>query len=109
VSAYVILIRNNIVNQSELDTYAAMARKARGAEPPTPLAYYGEAAALEGPHVDGVVILEFKSMDAAKAWYDSPAYQAAKAHRLLGADCRVILTDGVPGAGEAIRGTESLK
>jgi uncharacterized protein (DUF1330 family) len=103
------LIRNNIVNQSELDTYASMARKARGAEPPTPLAYYGEATALEGPDVNGVVILQFKNMDAAKAWYDSPAYQAAKVHRLQGADCRVILADGIPGAGEATRGTESLK
>lgn len=101
MSAYAILIRNSIINQSELDTYAAMARKARGAQPPTPLAYYGEAIALEGPHVDGVVILEFKDMDAAKAWYHSPAYQAAKAHRLQGADCRVLLADGVPGAGQA--------
>lgn len=96
MSAYVILIRNSIVNQSEVDTYASMARKARGAEPPTPLAYYGEAIALEGADVNGVVILEFKSMDAAKAWYESPAYQEAKAHRLRGADCRVILADGVP-------------
>jgi uncharacterized protein (DUF1330 family) len=95
VAAYVILIRNRIVDQSELDTYAALARKARGSEPPKPLAYYGEAVAFEGPEVNGVVILEFQSMDAAKAWYHSPAYQEAKAHRLLGADCRVILTDGV--------------
>lgn len=95
VSAYVILIRNSITNQSELDTYAALAIKARGAEPPTPLAYYGEAIALEGPELNGVVILKFKDMDAAKSWYQSPAYQEAKAHRLLGADCRVILTAGV--------------
>ncbi len=99
MSAYVILIRDKIINQSELDTYASMARKARGTEPPTPLAYYGEAVALEGPNVDGVVILKFKDMDAAKAWYDSPAYQAAKAHRLQGADCRVILANGVPTPG----------
>ncbi len=95
MSAYAILIRNSIVDQNELDIYASMARKARGSEPPTPLAYYGEALALEGPEVDGVVILQFKNMDAAKAWYHSPAYQEAKAHRLLGADCRVILADGV--------------
>lgn len=99
MSAYVILIRDKIINQSELDTYASMARKARGTEPPRPLAYYGKAVALEGPNTDGVVILEFKDMDAAKVWYGSPAYQAAKAHRLKGADCRVILVEGVPGAG----------
>jgi uncharacterized protein (DUF1330 family) len=96
MSAYAILIRNAVINQSELDTYAVLARQARGAEPPKPLAYYGEAIALEGPLADGVVILEFKNMDAAKAWYYSPAYQAAKAHRQLGADFRVILAGGVP-------------
>ncbi len=99
MSAYIILIRDKVIDQSELDTYASMARKARGTEPPTPLAYYGDAVALEGPHADGVVILKFKDMDAAKAWYESPAYQAAKAHRLQGADCRVILAAGVPSAG----------
>lgn len=98
MSAYVILIRNSIADQRALDTYASMARKARGAEPPTPLAYYGDAVALEGPPVDGVVILAFKDIAAAKAWYESPAYQAAKVHRLQGADCRVILADGVPSA-----------
>lgn len=95
MTAYVILIRNSITNQSELDIYAAMAIKARGAEPPTPLAYYGEAVALEGTELNGVVILKFKDMDAARNWYHSPAYQEAKAHRLKGADCRVILAAGV--------------
>lgn len=94
MAAYAILIRNRVVDQGELDTYAVLARKARGSEPPKPLAYYGDVVALEGPDVDGVVILEFQTMDAAKAWYHSPAYQDAKVHRLLGADCRVILADG---------------
>ncbi|MDP9102679.1 MAG: DUF1330 domain-containing protein, partial [Pseudomonadota bacterium] len=34
-------------------------------------------------------------MAAARAWYDSPAYQVAKAHRVNGADYRVIFVEGL--------------
>jgi uncharacterized protein (DUF1330 family) len=34
-------------------------------------------------------------MAAARAWYDSPAYQAAVKHRFLGADYRVFITEGL--------------
>jgi hypothetical protein len=40
---------------------------------------------LEGEPVDGVAVVEFPSMQAAKAWYDSPAYRAIRPHRLNGA------------------------
>jgi uncharacterized protein (DUF1330 family) len=32
---------------------------------------------LEGPVQEGAVVLEFDDMKAARAWYDSPEYQAA--------------------------------
>jgi uncharacterized protein (DUF1330 family) len=95
MSAYVIFIRDRITDQSELDLYAVGARAARGDHPITPLAFYGAAETLEGSPADGVVILAFPHMEAARAWYHSPAYQAARAHRLKGGDYRVILTDGV--------------
>jgi uncharacterized protein (DUF1330 family) len=41
------------------------------------------------------VIIEFPDIDAAKAWYNSPAYQDAKVHRLAGATYRVMVTEGV--------------
>jgi uncharacterized protein (DUF1330 family) len=41
------------------------------------------------------VIVQFPSMEEAKAWYESPAYQDAKTHRLKGADYRVILAKGL--------------
>jgi len=41
------------------------------------------------------VIVEFPDMDAARAWYNSPAYQDARQHRFQGADYRVILTQGL--------------
>ena len=61
-------------------------------------AVYGKTEAFEGPTPDGLLILEFPSADDARAWYDSPEYQAAVAQRKLGADYRAILIEGLPSA-----------
>ena len=95
MTAYVIMIRDRIRDPAEMAIYAELAPKARGNNPPRPLAFYGTDEALEGPKADGIVILEFDDMDAARAWHGSPAYQEAMKHRQLGADYRVLLVDGV--------------
>jgi uncharacterized protein (DUF1330 family) len=41
------------------------------------------------------VILEFPSTEAAKAWYDSPAYRQVREHRFKGSPYRVVLIKGV--------------
>ena len=50
---------------------------------------------LEGPEVQGVVILEFPTVADAKAYYDSPAYREAREHRFKAADYRVLIVEGV--------------
>ena len=95
MSAYVIMIRDRLTDAEEFATYGKMAKAARGPTPPKPLAFYGPKETLEGLEADGAVILEFPDMAAAKAWYESPDYQAAKVHRLAAADYRVILVEGV--------------
>ena len=50
---------------------------------------------LEGEAPDGVVMLEFPTVEDAKAWYFSPGYQAAAQHRKKGAHYRVILVEGI--------------
>jgi uncharacterized protein (DUF1330 family) len=42
-----------------------------------------------------VVILEFPSLDAAKAWYDSPAYCEVREHRFRVSDHRAVIVEGV--------------
>jgi uncharacterized protein (DUF1330 family) len=42
-----------------------------------------------------VVIVEFPSIDAAKAWYESPAYREAREHRFKGADYRAVIVEGL--------------
>lgn len=46
-----------------------------------------------GP-VEGVVLIEFPSMDAAKAWYTSAAYQEVKRYRQGAAEFELIIVDG---------------
>ena len=40
------------------------------------------------------MILEFPSMEAAKAWYDSPEYEKPKAMRIAASNGRLLLLDG---------------
>jgi uncharacterized protein (DUF1330 family) len=95
MAAYIVFIRNSVSDQSEMDQYNAKAGASTAGHALTPLAFYGPNETLEGEPAEGVVLLRFDDMAAARAWYDSPAYQDALKHRLAGADYRVILTDGV--------------
>jgi uncharacterized protein (DUF1330 family) len=95
MAAYVVFIRESVTDQAELDQYNAKAGASTAGHALTPLAFYGAHEAWEGAQSDGLVILRFEDMDAARAWYNSPAYQEAKTHRLKGADYRVLLTDGM--------------
>ena len=38
-------------------------------------------------------IYHVKNLEAAKAWYNSPAYAEARKHRFQGADYRVFITE----------------
>jgi uncharacterized protein (DUF1330 family) len=57
--------------------------------------FYGKTEMLEGAPIEGAVIVEFPTIEAAKAWYDSPAYKEAREHRFKGADYRVFITEGM--------------
>jgi uncharacterized protein (DUF1330 family) len=95
MTAYVIFIRDRINDADEMAKYGPKAAAARGDHKMTPLAFYGPLETLEGDPADGVVLIAFPTMEEAKAWYDSPAYQEALPHRLKGADYRVILAQGL--------------
>ena len=93
--AYVIMIRERITDPAEMAIYKELAPKARTADLKA-VAFYGATEALEGEPADGIVVLQFPDMDAARAWHGSAAYQEAMAHRQKGADYRVLLVEGVP-------------
>jgi len=95
MTAYAIFIKNRTNDAEELKVYSRKAGAARGDHPLTALAAYGPLEVLEGDPAEGVVLLSFPDMAAAKAWYTSPAYQEAKAHRVKAADYRVIFAEGL--------------
>jgi uncharacterized protein (DUF1330 family) len=50
---------------------------------------------IEGEwHGDQTVILEFESVEAARAWYESAAYAAAKPLRHAAADTNAVIVSG---------------
>ena len=95
MAAYMILIREKLRDAEAMKRYAEGAGEARHGHDLKPLAFYGACETLEGAAADGVVVIEFPDRAAAKAWYESPAYAAAREHRFQGADYRVILVDGL--------------
>lgn len=45
-------------------------------------------------HGDQTVVLEFESVDAARTWYESEAYQKAAKLRQAAADCNAVILSG---------------
>ena len=59
------------------------------------LARGGNTIALEGQARARNVVIEFESLERAKACYDSPEYQRAHAHRVGAAEAELYLVEGV--------------
>ena len=95
MSAYIVIIRNETRDPQEMKLYGALAPKAPIDKLKIIAAKTSRFHVLEGEPAEAVVILEFPTWDDALAWYDSPEYQEARRHRLLGADTRAALVDGV--------------
>jgi uncharacterized protein (DUF1330 family) len=95
MAAYVVFTREKMRNPEEYERYKEKARPAAKGHPIKPLALYGRFEMLEGAAIEGAVILEFPTVEAAKAYYNSPAYQEAVKHRFLGADYRVFIVEGL--------------
>ena len=93
--AYVVFIREKTLDQSELEAYWSEVQATLKGRPIKVLVAYGRHVTLEGPEVEGVVVAEFPSIEEARAWYDSPAYQEAAQHRLRGAVYRGLIVEGV--------------
>lgn len=94
MAAYIVFIRNSISDPEAMKTYGGLAAKAFSPKMKA-LAVYGPIETLEGQPSDGLVLIEFPTMEDAKEWYNGPAYQEALQHRLKGADYRVLMFQGV--------------
>jgi uncharacterized protein (DUF1330 family) len=96
MTAYVVFLREGpIRDAAAMVDYQRLSRENKGDFKLKPLTVYGALEALEGDAPDGVVLLEFPTIEDAKAWYYSPGYQAAVPHRVKGAEYRAFIVKGI--------------
>lgn len=95
MKGYLVFTRDKTLDKEEMATYSKDVPATLAGHEVKVLALYGAYEDLEGASTEGTVILEFPSMDAAKAWYDSPAYRKVREHRFKGAIYRVTLIEGM--------------
>ncbi len=92
--AYIVFIKESTQDQKQLDRYGELVGQSFKDHGVKFLAAYGTHEVLEGPPLEGVVILEFLDIEVARAWYFGPAYQEAAAHRFSGATYRAVMVEG---------------
>lgn len=88
------IARVDVRDPERYKDYVAAAAPAFAAFGARFLARGGTVTELEGAARARNVVIEFDSVAAAKACYDSPAYQAAKAIRQECAEAEMILVEG---------------
>jgi uncharacterized protein (DUF1330 family) len=92
--AYAVFTRDETVDPVELRKYFAKVDGSFDDHPMKVLVDYGRIETLEGEEIEGAVILEFPDIDAARAWYHSPEYQAVAQHRFNGSRYRGFIVEG---------------
>jgi uncharacterized protein (DUF1330 family) len=95
MSAYVIILREEPIQDPEaLAEYHRLISLGPQPENMKLHVLYGPSEALLGTPPDGVVVMEFPSMEEAKAWYDSPHYREARVFRQKAAKHRELIVEG---------------
>ncbi len=89
-----VIARVDILDPEAYGRYAAEATKAIAALGGRALARGGGFEALEGQARARNVVLEFDNYDAARAYYYSAEYQAARALRGGAAEIELVLVEG---------------
>ena len=95
MSAFVIL-DITVTDPNRFEVYKQLAPATIEAYGGRYIARGGKAESLEGDwSPDRIVILEFDSMDKAKAWMNSPEYREARTMRHEAAISRTIVVEGM--------------
>ncbi len=88
-----IILTEAIKDPEGMKAYGKAAGAAMGGA--TILAVDTAPEVIEGTwHGDQTIVLEFESVDAARAWYESEAYQKAAKLRQAAADCNAVIIAG---------------
>ena len=94
--AYLIALRKAPVKDP--DAMAEYQRRTRAMKTKfdmSPRVVYGDIQSLEGNPPDGMILLEFPTIEEARAWYDNPEYQDALPFRQQAADYDMFIVQGL--------------
>ena len=90
---YMIYVCHSVSDRALLEKYWASISPTLEGHSVRYLASYTPFEVLEGENVLGVFLAEWPSMEAAKAWYDSPAYRAIRHLRMDNAKYTGVLVE----------------
>jgi uncharacterized protein (DUF1330 family) len=89
-----VIINEDIKDPEGMKAYMALAGPTLAGA--TVLVYDTNPQVVEGNQgATQTIVLEFPSVDEAKAWYNSDAYQEAVKLRLAAADCSGVIVSGM--------------
>ena len=91
--AYAIFIRDSTRDPKELETYSKVAPATLSGHPVTLRVAYNEV--LEGPEIEGAVVLEFPTFEAAKPGTTAPPTARRASIVFKGANYRAFIVQGV--------------
>lgn len=90
-----VIFTETIRDQAVYDGYVQKALPSIIQSGGRPIVVHDNPEVIEGDwHGTRAVILEFDSVDAARAWYNSPAYQAVVGERHKSADANAAIVAG---------------
>ncbi|AXC11587.1 protein of unknown function DUF1330 [Acidisarcina polymorpha] len=95
MKGYIVFNKEKTLDAAEMAAYTDKVASTFVGHDIKVLAAYGKHEVLEGEPTEGVVIAEFPTVEAAKAWYESQEYREVRKHRHNGAIYRAILVEGV--------------
>jgi len=95
MAAYFIAFRESMKDPARYARYLEKAVASFEGHEMRALVANGAMTPLEGERPDGVVVIEFPDVAAAKAWYESPQYQAVIGERLAATEGRALIVEGV--------------
>lgn len=84
----------NVLDEAAYGRYRDLAPAAFAKYGAKFLARGGASEVFEGPAYSRHVVIEFPDLQSAKACYQSPEYQAARAERATAAETSVTIVDG---------------
>ncbi len=89
-----IILTEDVKDPAGMAEYGKLASQAMAGA--TLLSFDSKAEVLEGEwHGTQTVLLEFESVEAAREWYNSDAYQEAAKLRQAAADCNGVILHGL--------------